>query len=288
MKTPKKVIEKILLQLMFVTFILAVLMLAVIPVSAAPPPVGCYAGSFCDQDSDEYIRDHKKCTECGGEVKDCDDSVTDPTNTCDGDPSDGGEGLIVYTAVLTGAFEFNTVVTPNKRKSSLHSNENVDMVRPGFDLAADPPIMCKDILVTETSEECQTWNHVFNTCPLLLTKDSVQGFDVGADDWSIQRPGGVYVQFNDILFTDAEVTVALYGDKSVNTDPFLPVPGEVSGDTEMSVVILDRFATWGKSLPGADGPIMGCDLFEKLPLGYDNGPTFKAIPSTLVITATRL
>jgi hypothetical protein len=161
-------------------------------------------------------------------------------------------------------------VTPNKRKSSLHSSEKLDMNRPndGGDLEA-------------------TWNYVFNTCPLLLGVDSVQDFLVGADDWSIQRPGGVYVQFNDMLMQDAEVTVALYGDKSVNTGPFLPVPGEVFGDTETSVVILDRFATWGKSLPGEEGPIMGCDPFEKLPLGYDTGTTFIYIPSTLVITATR-
>jgi len=205
-------------------------------------------------------------------------------------PGGGGEGPIVYMAELTGAFVFDVVVTPNKRKSSLHSNEPLDMLLPGFDLDADPPIVtCNRIPVkdVETYAACQIWNHVFNTCPLLLDEDSVQGFSVGADHWSIQRPGGVYVQFNDILFTDAEVTVALYGYKSLNTDPFLPVPGSDPGDTETSVVILDRFATWGKSLPGAEGPIMGCDPFEKLPLGYDTGTTFIYISSTLVITATR-
>jgi len=207
-------------------------------------------------------------------------------------PGGGGEGPIVYTAKLIGAFEFNTLVggksivevTPNKRKSSLHSSEKLDMVRPGFDLGADPQIVtCENIPVDDgkTYDACRTWNHVFNTCPLLLVKNSVQGFSVGADDWSIQRPGGVYVQFNDMLMQDAEVTVALYGDKSVNTDPFLPEPGSTS------IFILDRFATWGKSLPGAEGPIMGCDPFEKLPLGYDTGTTFIYIPSTLVITATR-
>lgn len=220
----------------------------------------------------------------------------------------GGEGPIVYTAELkgaffggsftVGAFEFNTlagsksvvVVTPNKRKSSLHSNESLDMVRPGLDLDAEPPIeTCVDIPEEdgETYDACQTWNHVFNTCPLLLVANSVQGFTVGADDWSIQMPGGGYVQFNDMLMQDAEVTVALYGDKEVNTDPFLPEPGPDSGDTETSVFILDRFATWGKSLPGTDGSIMGCDPFVKRPIGYDNGTIFIDIPSTLVITATR-
>ena len=38
MKTPRKVMEKISLPLMFVTFVMAVLVFAVSPVSAAPPP----------------------------------------------------------------------------------------------------------------------------------------------------------------------------------------------------------------------------------------------------------
>ena len=81
--------------------------------------------------------------------------------------------------------------------------------------------------------------------------------------------------------------MALYGDKSVNTYPFLPELGEKDKWKE-SVFILDRFATWGKSLPGAEGPIVGCDPFENDPLGYDTETTFfEEIPSTLVITATR-
>ena len=73
MKTPKKVIEKISLALMFVMFVMAVLMFAVSPVSAAP--VTCDP-NFCDQDGDDYYRVHKRCpADCGdSEGIDCDDS----------------------------------------------------------------------------------------------------------------------------------------------------------------------------------------------------------------------
>jgi hypothetical protein len=54
MKTPRKVIEKISLPIMFVTFVMAVLMFAVSPVSAAPPSQcgdpTTEPGDFCDQD----------------------------------------------------------------------------------------------------------------------------------------------------------------------------------------------------------------------------------------------
>ena len=68
MKTPKKVIEKISLPLKFVTFVMAVLMFAVSPVSAAPD---------CDNPKHQ---DKPACT--GGD----------------------GEGSISYTAQLTGGF----------------------------------------------------------------------------------------------------------------------------------------------------------------------------------------
>jgi hypothetical protein len=186
-----------------------------------------------------------------------------------------GEGSITYTAELTGAFVFNTFgdnesivdVTPNKRKSSLHSNKDLDMERPGSgpcDGLESLDFNTTDAYL-ETYNACQTWNHVFNTCLMLLVGgvDSVVEIGVGDDDWSIQRPGGVYVQFGDMPLQGAKVSVNLVGNKELNDDPFLPEPGSTSTFT------LDKFATWGKSLPGEGGPMsLGCDPFENRPLGY--------------------
>ena len=74
MKTPKKVIEKISLPLMFVTFVMAVLVFTVSPVSAQDFDL-CIGLNFCDRDDDTYIRDHKKCRHCETEEpSDCDDN----------------------------------------------------------------------------------------------------------------------------------------------------------------------------------------------------------------------
>ncbi len=104
MKTPKKVIEKISLPLMFVTFVMAVLMFAVSPVSAAPGL--CGLGDFCDQDEDTFFKNHKKCGVCGGET-DCDDSnsnsgIPDPvTGSCD-DPGSTPGPTTLTRCVDTG------------------------------------------------------------------------------------------------------------------------------------------------------------------------------------------
>jgi hypothetical protein len=91
MKTPKKVIEKISLQLMFVAFVLAIPILAINTVSAANQ---CDEFGFCDRDGDRYFRAHKRCA-CEGEPDgkegdDCDDSVFNEGNICVGGSSDGG------------------------------------------------------------------------------------------------------------------------------------------------------------------------------------------------------
>lgn len=197
---------------------------------------------------------------------------------CDNEPG-GGDGSIVYTAKLSGAFVFNENVTPNKRKSSLHSNQDLDLERSGY------PTACSDISIEdeETYKACQTWNHVFNTCLLLLVggEDSVDLIRVGDDDWSIQKPGGVYVQFGDMPVPGAKVSVNLYGNKELNVDPFLPTLEE-----SPSLFILDGFATWGKPLPGEDGAMsLGCEPFENRPLGYWDAGVFIETSVTLEITA---
>jgi len=174
----------------------------------------------------------------------CDRHVDKSHKHCDNEPG-GGDGSIVYTAKLSGAFVFDEDVTPNKRESSLHSNQDLDLERPGS--LAVCSLKSMDL---ETFDACQTWNHVFNTCLMLLggLEDSVEVIRVGDDDWSIQRPGGVYVKFGDMPVPGAKVSVNLYGNKELNNDPFLPT---LEGSP--SLFILDEFATWGKSLPGKDG-----------------------------------
>ena len=75
MKIFKKVIKKVPLPLMFVTFVLAVLMLAAGPLSAAPN---------CDSDGDTFIKDSKYCRNKYEGPYDCDDSTHSDTNDCSG------------------------------------------------------------------------------------------------------------------------------------------------------------------------------------------------------------
>ena len=99
MKTPRKVIEKISLPLMFVTFVMAVLVSAVSPVSAAPS---------CDGDGDGYYKvSGKRCDgDPNGAFFDPDDS--DP---CRPDPGASACDVEIYTEIYTaeltsGAFRF--------------------------------------------------------------------------------------------------------------------------------------------------------------------------------------
>ncbi len=180
----------------------------------------------------------------------------------------GGEGAIVYTAELTGAFVFSEDVTPNSRENQLRSTEALDMVRP------------------EDEELEATWDDVFNECGELLT-DTVAGITVGDDNWSIDKTGvevnGVVVIFHDIRLQEAEVTVQLMGnDFNFIAQPFLPEPGQNPGDTETSEFILRKFAIHGSTEKGVH-PRSGCQPhggggFDIHTLGD---------PSTLMITATR-
>ena len=185
------------------------------------------------------------------------------------DDNNSGGNSIVYTAELnTGAFEFDPVVievTPNSMANTLRSTVDLDMVRPAEALLQ------------------ATWNAVFNTCVELLEPDSVTNFFVAADDWNIQKAGGVRVVFYDIRLQDAEVTVQLIGNEfDFIIDQFLPEPGPNKGDTSTGEFSLDQAAIYGSTVKGVH-PRSGCQ-----PHGGGSFDVFDLnIASTLVITATR-
>jgi len=281
MKTPKKVIEKISLPLMFVTFVMAVLMFAVSPVSAAPNRCGV----FCDQDNDGYFKDHKRCpADCdGNEGIDCDDS-NDQIPEHEACPGVVSEGSITYTAQLTGAFVFGpdpiVAVYPNSKESAL------------LDDTPDTPlymsIQLSDNLAT-------TWDNLFNTCPVLLATDSVNDFF--SYDWYISKYGGVRVMFRDFLLPydhkdgpvvdGAVITVQLIGDYfDSDVENFLPVPvPDPNGpDTAFRIFNLTKFVIWGNTAHGVPGPRRACQLPGG---GGADTNWLTPTPSTLVITATR-
>ena len=278
MKTPKKVIEKISLPLMFVMFVVAVLMFAVSAVSAAPN---------CDGDGDFYFKDSGKW--CDGVPFDPDDS--DPCHPDpDADACDDvvSEGSITYTAELTGAFVFGpdaiVNVYPNSKDNVLWSDVH---------LYVDGPL---------NQDIWDTWDTVFNTCPVLLAPGTVYEFDVVADDWFISKHGGVRVMFRDFLLDYSSLDGSVYDDGAVITvqlvgnyfdsdvENFLPVPvPDPSGgpDTASSIFNLTKFVIWGNTAHGVPGPRRACQLPGD---GGGGGVTdwlTPTTPSILVITATR-
>jgi len=206
---------------------------------------------------------------------DCSDPKHQDKPACTGGD---GEGSITYTALLTGAFRFESVnVYPNSRDNVLWSDVHLDVVRL---LPADN----------------DTWNTVFNTCPVLLAPNSVYDFDVVADDWFISKHGGVRVMFRDFLLDydhenihvddGAVITVQLIGDYfDSKVENFLPVPGPKDGDEESSFFGLEQFVIWGETAHGVSGPRRACQLPGD---GGGGGVTdWLPTPSTLWITATR-
>jgi hypothetical protein len=126
---------------------------------------------------------------------------------CDSDPGGGGSSVVYTAELISGAFNFRTEqgalgevsVTPISMGNELVGNVGLGMY-PGD--GALPGI----------------WNEVFNTCVELLALNSVTYFHVEADDWSIEKPGGVRVIFRDIVLQNAVVTVQLMGSVSFNLD----------------------------------------------------------------------
>jgi len=241
MNTPKKVTEKISLPLMFVTFVMAVLMFAVSPVSAAPPPAECDI-NFCDQDDDGFFRVHKKCA-CVGEI-DCDDSVTDPTNTCDADPIDGGE---VFTLTLTdGPFQFGPIEVFVNSKGNLNSTgEVLNMTRP-----TDNTPSTGNVLTPQ-----EAWDAVFLLCarPISASADT-DSISVTPNNWGFGKNSdtNIHIDLQEIFLEETtadgsvvrkEIQIHLRG---VPGDSFLPV-----STTSPEVFILDYYTIWGKPWSGS-------------------------------------
>ena len=102
-----------------------------------------------------------------------------------GDPS-----AIVYTVTLTGAFEFSQNMTLNSKQNQLKSKFDVDIIRP------PTPTNDPDFLAV--------WNNVFEHCPNFFGPPTVDipGFTApaGRKGWTIDKSGGVRVNFRDIPF----------------------------------------------------------------------------------------
>ena len=243
MKTPRKVIEKILLPLMFVMFVMAVLVFVVSPVSAAPNQCG---EVFCDQDDDGYFRDHKKCP-CGEPI-DCDDNnefVPDP------DDCPGGTVSTLYTAeLLSGAFKFDLVngyldriVSPgDSRNIYLVGEEDAQMSRP----ANNDPGQA-------------TWDDLFSTgCPQLVPLGGdVPRFVSSAYNWTWEKHGDRRLVLRNIHLWDTagdewEIRVQLIGkDDDPDVPDFLPTTGPVE-------TTLIRGMVHGRTVSGGPGGRKSC------------------------------
>jgi hypothetical protein len=236
MKIPKKVIEKISPQLMFVSFVLAVLMFAVGPVSAAPPLAECYKGSFCDQDSDEYIRAHKKCWECGGQGTDCDDSFTDPTNTCAGDPSDGGDKFTV--ALTDGPFLFDPIEVFVNSKGNLKSTGGPIIIHPPGSGASQ-----------------EAWDQVFRDCVRIID-DFPLSISVNHNQWGVgtNSDTDIHIDLSEIFLQTSDETVRKEIQIHLRGDPggrFLPDDDPETTTPDMETFDLDGYTIWGKPLSGS-------------------------------------
>jgi hypothetical protein len=191
---------------------------------------------------------------------------------CDSDPGGGGSSVVYTAELIHGAFKFNVLGSEPAEPVSV----DVTLVR---DIGLLSNVRLDMIL--ELAENGATWDQVFNTCQELLVKDSVDGFTVFADNWSIEQPGGVRVIFRDIVLPDAVVTVQLIGDQY---DLFLPEDPQVIGSGNATSIVhkLGNAAIYGRSPQGVH-PKKGCQ-----PKGSGGFKVFLLYtPSRLIITATR-
>jgi len=246
MKTTKKVIEKISLQLMFVTFVVATMMFAVGPVSAAPKQCD---ESFCDQDCDGLFKDHKRCAFVSCEVP-IDNDDTAP-NLCDSDPIDGA----IYTAKLTkGVFIFDS---PDVPKVIPYDSGNLDLVSADDDQNAQ-------MFRPSDTDGIATWDHLFSTgCPELVQTPPlddpwiVDSFVSSAYNWSWEKPGGRRLVLRNIHVEDFygvewEIRVQLIGKANDPDVPeFLPTTGSIK-----TTLIKGRLE--GRTLSHAPGQRRSC------------------------------
>jgi hypothetical protein len=160
---------------------------------------------------------------------------------CD-DPG-GNPGAIVYTAELTEAFVFKEDVTLNSKENQLKSEFSVTITRP----ESDDPFR-------------EVWDDVFSNCPNFFvgpTPVEVLGFTAppGKKGWTIDKPGGVRVNFRGIPFPNdsggflipdsAWVNLALIGEIDFSF-PFPP-----------SEVTLSHFQIYGQTESGVT-PRLAC------------------------------
>ena len=149
-----------------------------------------------------------------------------------GDPS-----AIVYTVTLTGAFEFSQDMTLNSKQNQLRRDD---------DIIIDSPI----------DGFLAVWNNVFEHCPNFFGPPAVDvpGFTApaGRKGWTIDKSGGVRVNFGGIPFSQVDfdgflipasawVNLALIGDIDFQVPfPIVDVPIELKyfqiyGQTEAGV-----------------------------------------------------
>ena len=245
MKTPRKVIEKISLPLMFITFVMAVLVFVVNPVSAAPNQCG---EVFCNQDNDSFFRDHKKCPDaCGGSI-DCDDN-----NELVPVPYDcpGGTVSALYTAeLLSGAFIFDSVNGSKERIVSPGDSRNIYLVGEEDAQMSRP---------ANSDPGQATWDDLFDTgCPQLVPEGGhVSGFVSSRDNWTWEKYGNRrFVLRNihlwDIYGDEWEIRVQLIGKAAdPNVPDFLPT-------TDSIETTLIRGRVDGRTVSGGPGGRKSC------------------------------
>jgi len=240
---------------MFVTFVMAVLMFAVSPLSAAPN---------CDSDGDEYFRDKGKgCDGVPFDPNDSDPCDPDPeADACDVVSSDGD----MYTAkLLSGAFIFVDgggvpIIDPIEVISGgsgdiglVPLEDDVEMWRPtGPDDQA-------------TRDLQATWDRMFYIgCPELGTSIGVEGFKIMKikstyNDWSFEEPGNIRLILRDIRLkaggVDWDVTVQLIG--KPNNDPY-PDSHWLPADGSAHVFKLTRGTMFGREVSGGPGGRESC------------------------------
>jgi hypothetical protein len=282
MKTPKKVIEKISLPLMFVTFVMAVLMFVVSPLSAQGGV--CDAGNFCDRDSDGAIRVHKKCeaAECGVPTDDDDNDCLVPDGTgqsCDLVINDG-DIYPVYSVQLTGGpFQFGTDPDPlvyvtmnSKGNLNSYDGEPLYIQRPPEGDAQD------------------AWDLVFDTCVRDFSTKTNSIPPVLPNDWGIgsNSESDIHIDLKNIMVEEVdsgalqrkEIQIHLRGTPDDPLDQFPPACDNVGDQVSFD---LRTYKVWGKPWTGPGRSWDTCFLSENGDVYPGEDPNVRFY-STLTIT----
>jgi hypothetical protein len=190
---------------------------------------------------------------------------------CDNPPCGGGGGggddPIVYIAELTGAFKFKEEVTLNSKENQLKSDSDghVTITRP-----------------ESTDPFRAVWDYVFSKCPNFFvgpTPVEVSGFEApaGKKGWTIDKPGGVRINFRNIRFPQVEFPGYLIPDSAwVN----LALIGEIDFSVPFppSKVTLIHFQIYGQTESGVT-PRLACD--DK---NFETEDLSAPVPITLTLT----